>query len=201
MTAFMLENGRLALAGGGRIRPVWLRGWRTVATAFLVFPAVVGGGAARADLDAEGPARSAARARAASRSRQVVRPRGAAWQELGPVERARYMKAVVTPRMKIVFQKFDARTFKTFGCSTCHGQSARARKFQMPSPNLYPLPSSPAALQAAVKENPSWPKWTKFMSEQVAPQMATLLGLPMFDPKTPWAGGFGCQNCHTIRTN
>ena len=69
----------------------------------------------------------------------------------------------------------------------------------MPNPDIAPLPGTPEAFQAALKEKPTWPKWAKFMSEEVAPQMATLLGKPHFDPKKPDPNAFGCAGCHTIK--
>jgi hypothetical protein len=135
---------------------------------------------------------------AAAGSEKVVGPPEVAWKDLTKDQRMRFMKAVVNPKMKVVFQAFDADEFKKFGCATCHGQEAKARKFKMPNPDIHPLPSTPAAFQAMMKKEPKWPKWVKFMSEQVEPQMATLLNVPTFNPKKPEAGGFSCEACHTL---
>jgi hypothetical protein len=120
------------------------------------------------------------------------------WKDMTVPQRAKYMKEVVTPKMKATFQAHDDGLFAKFGCETCHGKDAKANKFKMPSADIHSLPGTPEAFQAALKEKPSWPKWTKFMSEQVEPQMAALLGLPEFNPQKPEAGGFSCGNCHTI---
>jgi hypothetical protein len=96
--------------------------------------------------------------------------------------------------MKAAFQQFDGTEFKKFGCDTCHGKQAKARKFKMPNPDIHALPTNPAAFAPLMEKKP---KMMKFMAETVKPQMAVLLGVPEFDPKQPEAGGFACTNCHT----
>jgi cytochrome c553 len=139
-----------------------------------------------------------AAAPAAKDKEKVVGPPETAWKDMNDEQRATYMKKVVVPKMRPVFQEFDADEFKKFGCGTCHGKDAKARKFKMPNPEIHALPPTPAAFQAALKSKPTWPKWTKFMGEKVAPQMAGLLGKPHFDPKKPDPNAFGCAGCHTI---
>jgi hypothetical protein len=129
---------------------------------------------------------------------KVVGPPEVAWKDMTKDQKMKYMKVVVTPKMKATFQAFDAETFKQFGCATCHGKDPKSRDFKMPGPDVHPLPSTPEKFKAAMKANPTWPKWTKFMSEQVEPQVATLLGQPLFNFKKPEAGGFACKNCHTL---
>lgn len=118
------------------------------------------------------------------------------WKEMTAEQRGKYMKEVVTPKMKAAFQAFDRKEFKKFGCDTCHGTDAKARKFKMPNPDIYALPSTPAAFAPLMEKKP---RMMKFMGEVVKPQMAALLGLPEFDPKKPEAGGFGCTGCHTMK--
>jgi hypothetical protein len=118
------------------------------------------------------------------------------WKEMTGPQRAKYMKDVVTPQMKVAFQKFDADEFGKFGCDTCHGKDAKARKFKMPNPDIYALPSTPAGFAPLLEKKADM---MKFMGETVKPRMAALLGLPEFDPRKPEAGGFGCIACHTIK--
>ena len=113
-------------------------------------------------------------------------------------QRVTFMKKVITPKMKVVFQEYDARKFKRVDCATCHGKDGKSRDFKMPSNDIHALPGSPEAFQAKLKEEPTWPKWAKFMSEQVTPQVATLLGKPHFDPKKPVEGAFSCTGCHKL---
>ena len=120
------------------------------------------------------------------------------WDDMNKEQRGRYMKEVITPKMKVVFQDFDAKLFKTVNCATCHGKEFKARKFKMPNPDIHPLPSTPEAFQAMMKKEPTWPKWTKFMAEKVEPTMASLLGMVPFDPKKPDPTAFSCQACHTL---
>jgi hypothetical protein len=125
-------------------------------------------------------------------------PTQVAWKDMKGPERGKYMKEVVVPKMKVIFQEHDPELFAKFNCSTCHGKDPKKKKFKMPSPDLEPLPGTPEAFQAKVKEKASWPKFTKFMAEKVTPQMAALLGTNAFDHKKPEAGGFSCNGCHTL---
>jgi hypothetical protein len=155
------------------------------------------GGKGRAAADAE-PASPAKETAPAAAKEKVVGPPETAWKDLTDDQKARYMKMVVVPKMRPVFQEFDADEFKKFNCATCHGKEAKARKFKMPNPEIHALPSTPEAFMAAVKSKPTWPKWTKFMSEKVEPTMAGLLGRPAYDPKKPDPNAFGCNGCHTL---
>jgi hypothetical protein len=111
-------------------------------------------------------------------------------------QRGKYMKEVVVPAMRPVFQQFDGDEFKKFGCDTCHGKQAKARKFKMPNPEIFALPGTPAGFAPLMEKKP---KMMKFMGEVVKPQMAALLGVPEFDPKKAEAGGFSCAGCHTFK--
>jgi hypothetical protein len=130
---------------------------------------------------------------------KLIGPPQVAWKDMTKEQKGRFMKVAITPKMKETFQKFDADTFKQFNCSTCHGKDAKAKEFKMPNPDIAPLPNTPEAFQAMMKKKPTWPKWTKFMAEQVEPQMAGLLGLHPFNPKAPDPNDFGCVRCHTLK--
>ena len=127
-------------------------------------------------------------------SEKVVGPPDVKWAEMDPGQKGKFMKAVVLPQMKKLFVEFDSKEFAEFSCETCHGKSAKNRAFKMPSPEIHPLPSDEAGFAKLMQEEPAF---MKFMGEQVKPQMAKLLGLPEFDPKSPQPGAFGCSNCHT----
>jgi hypothetical protein len=127
-----------------------------------------------------------------------VGPPEVAWKDMTFKQKRAYMKAAVTPTMKPIFQAFDGKKFSNFTCETCHGKGAVDRKFKMPSPDIHPLPNTHEAFEAMMKKEPTWPKWTKFMAEQVEPPMGKMLGLPIFDPKKPVEGAFGCANCHRL---
>lgn len=101
------------------------------------------------------------------------------------------MKTVVVPRMKSVFQKQDAEHFAEFGCQTCHGAGAKQGRFKMPNAAL-PALNPAGGFKVHMDEHPND---TKFMMEQVVPEMAAALGESPFDPKT--GEGFGCFECHT----
>jgi mono/diheme cytochrome c family protein len=129
---------------------------------------------------------------------KTLGPPEVAWKEMTFAQKKAYMKAAVTPTMKPIFQAFDGKKFKTFNCASCHGQDGADRKFKMPSNGIHPLPNTAEAFQAKMKEEPTWPKWTEFMAQKVEPAMGKLLDVPVFDPKKPVKGAFGCANCHKL---
>jgi hypothetical protein len=149
---------------------------------------VLASGAARA-ADAGAPAA------------KVVGPPEVAWKDMTKDQKMKFMKAVVNPKMKVTFQKFDPKAFEKFGCATCHGKDAKDREFKMPNPkaDIHPLPDNGPEFQALMAKKPTWPKFAKFMGEEVNPQLAGLLNLPKFDPKKPDPNAFGCKNCHTLQ--
>jgi hypothetical protein len=121
-----------------------------------------------------------------------------AWKDMTAKQKGKFMKDVVVPKFKPLFQAFDAKEFKKFDCQTCHGEKAKELKFKMPTPGIHSLPGTPEAFQAKMKTEEDWPKFVEFMKEKVTPTMAATLGVNEFDWKKPEAGGFGCKNCHTI---
>jgi len=129
---------------------------------------------------------------------KAVGPPEVAWKDMTYVQRREYMKVAVMPKMKPIFRKFDAKTFADFSCETCHGKEASKRKYKMPSPDIHPLPNTPEGFQAKLKQEPTWPKWTKFMAEEVEPPMGELLGVPVFNPQKPEKGAFSCGACHRL---
>jgi hypothetical protein len=129
---------------------------------------------------------------------KTLGPPDVAWKDMTFVQKKAYMKAAVTPTMKPIFQAFDGKKFKTFNCESCHGADGADRKFKMPSNDIHPLPSTHEAFEAKLKTEPTWPKWTEFMAQKVEPAMGKLLDLPVFDPKKPVKGAFGCANCHKL---
>jgi mono/diheme cytochrome c family protein len=127
-----------------------------------------------------------------------VGPPDVAWKSMSYEQKKTYMKTAVVPAMKPVFQTFDGKKFKTFNCQSCHGDDGAERKYKMPSNGIHPLPGTPAAFEAKLKAEPTWPKWTEFMTQKVEPGMGKLLDVPVFDPKKPVEGALSCGNCHKV---
>jgi cytochrome c553 len=133
---------------------------------------------------------------------KVVGPPEVAWKDMNKDQRMKFMKAVVNPKMKVVFQTFDAQKFAKFGCATCHGKDGKDREFKMPNPNadIHPLPDSPEGFKALLAKKADWPKWAKFMGEKVEPTLfAELLKVPVFNPAKPDPNAYGCAKCHTLK--
>lgn len=110
------------------------------------------------------------------------------FDKLERAEKIDFMKKQVVPRMKKLFQEFDAKEFAVFGCKTCHGKDPQGVKYKMPSADLPKLDF--AALEAGKQE----PEVAEFMSKVVKPEMAKLLGEREYSPANP--NGFGCLACH-----
>ncbi len=130
-------------------------------------------------------------------SSALVTPAEVPWKQMTPQQRGRYMAKVVTPKMREVFQAYDAKHFEKFNCATCHGKSGKENGMKMPSPELLPLPASEQVFMATVMKEK--PEWVKFMGEKVTPEMAKLLGLKSFDPQVPNPAAFSCEGCHTLK--
>ncbi|HVY40654.1 MAG TPA: hypothetical protein VHM31_22100 [Polyangia bacterium] len=129
---------------------------------------------------------------------KVVGPPQIAWKDMSYAQKKAYMKEAVMPTMKPIFQAFDAKKFKTFECQTCHGADGADRKYKMPSNDIHPLPNSKEGFEAKLKTEPTWPKWTEFMSKKVEPAMGKLLDVPVFDPQKPVKDAFSCGACHKL---
>jgi hypothetical protein len=129
---------------------------------------------------------------------KAVGPPQVAWKDMTFEQKKAYMKDAVTPTMKPIFKAFDAKKFKTVNCATCHGEDGADRKFKMPSNDIHPLPNTKEGFEAKLKTEPTWPKWTEFMAQKVEPAMGKLLDIPVFDPKKPVEGAFGCNRCHKL---
>lgn len=132
---------------------------------------------------------------------KVVGPPQVAWKDMTYDQKHAYMKAAVVPTMKPIFQAFDAKKFRTVNCVTCHGEDGAERKFKMPSNDIHPLPNTKEGFEAKLKTEPTWPKWTEFMAQKVEPAMGKLLNIPVFDPKKPVEGAFGCNRCHKLEAS
>ena len=107
------------------------------------------------------------------------------WAEQTGESKGEYMYNCVVPVMKPIFQAHDPERFADFGCATCHGADFGGGTYQMPA--VWALDWS---------DMESWPEgYNEFMTTQVVPEMATLLGVAPYDP-TSNPEGFGCNGCH-----
>jgi len=122
-------------------------------------------------------------------------PKGVtAWKDMSKEERATFMKKTVLPKMKAEFVLVDAKEFGEMNCATCHGDGVKDKSFKMPNPKL---PKLVATEEGFKKLSVDHPDMMKFMGQKVVPDMAALLGVAPYDPKTHQ--GFGCFACHTMK--
>lgn len=124
-------------------------------------------------------------------------PEPTAYADMSFQQREAFMSEVVLPKMTETFVKFDAK-FKGMDCKTCHGDGATDGSYAMPSAQIPPLPATEEAFAEYVKD-PEHARWSQFMLDEVWPQMASMLQVPVFDPNTN-PTGFSCSNCHTVES-
>lgn len=122
---------------------------------------------------------------------------GIAYKDMDKKQRGAYMKKVVLPKARELFSAFDPKLPKV-GCKTCHGDGVADHTFKMPNPKIKPLPGTEEAFMAWVSKDKDAARWSKFMGEQLVPEMAKLVGKQPFDPKTK-TGEFSCAACHTLK--
>lgn len=113
-----------------------------------------------------------------------------AWSDKTFKQRQEFMGIYVMPKMKETFQAHSAEAFQGFKCQTCHGDDMKEKNFAMPTDSILPL-SKENTIQAAMEYDE---EVTKFMVDEVVPQMATLLKTEPYNPET--GQGFGCFGCH-----
>src|SRR4051794_12357858 len=58
------------------------------------------------------------------------------WAQLDFDARKQFMRDVVVPAVRPLFQEFDPERFAAVSCKTCHGGGAQAGTFTMPSADL-----------------------------------------------------------------
>ncbi len=111
------------------------------------------------------------------------------WADKTWDQKKEWMGIEVYPKSKAWFQEYDANHYKAFTCETCHGEDAKANKYEMPTDSIYPLPKE-GTIEAAMAYDE---KVTKFMIEKVVPETAKLLDM---EPNDGSNNGFGCFGCH-----
>jgi hypothetical protein len=123
---------------------------------------------------------------------KLAGPPEVGWADMNKDQRIDYMKSVVLPRMKVAFTNFNPDRYSGMNCVTCHGDSAADGSFKMPNPRLPKLPTTPEGFRQLAEEKPAV---MEFMKNEVKPRMASMLGVPDWNPETK--SGFGCMECHT----
>jgi hypothetical protein len=114
------------------------------------------------------------------------------WKGMSKEQRTDYMKKTVMPKMSELLKGYDGKHWQNVTCATCHGEGAKAGKFDMPNAKLPKLSFTDGFKKHMTKDA----KMTKFMMEQVTPTMKDLLGMQAYDPATHQ--GFGCGGCHVV---
>lgn len=119
-----------------------------------------------------------------------------AYKDMNHEQREQFMKDVVMPKAKSLFVAFDPK-FAEMDCKTCHGDGAEDGSFEMPDAKIDPLPNSKELFMEWAAKEPDLGRYAQFMSEQLEPEMAKLLGKEVFNPETN-TGEFGCTACHML---
>jgi hypothetical protein len=113
-----------------------------------------------------------------------IQPPPEPWASMSYADREMHMVAYVLPIHAELFSQYDAAEYARFDCASCHGDDGPARRYQMPSRSLPPLPpeGSPRWAQASQRNPRAW----AFMVDEVLPTMRTQLGQPELT----------CFSCH-----
>lgn len=122
----------------------------------------------------------------ATQPQTTVQPSSTSFEHMDLDHRIEFMKTVVLPKMKPIFQNHDAKKFASFDCTTCHGNGAASGDYEMPNSDLPKLDFSD--LSKFQQAELDW------MQNEVKPTMAGLLQMP---ESTRTRKGFGCLSCHT----
>ena len=112
------------------------------------------------------------------------------FEQLDHDQRIQFMKQVVVPAMKPLFQSHAPGKYASFGCKTCHGEAADRGEFHMPSDKIPKI--SFADMSKFQQADIEW------MKTEIKPTMARLLKEPEHSPENP--RGFGCLHCHMQQT-
>jgi hypothetical protein len=114
------------------------------------------------------------------------------WNDMTYEEKEWYMIGKVHPLMRQVFQTLDAAKYEglKFECEPCHGPDPKAKKYKMPSDHLSPVPPFDSKEYADMRGA----RIVKFMEQRVTPVMSSIMGMPIYDPKTK--EGYSCYSCH-----
>jgi hypothetical protein len=116
------------------------------------------------------------------------------WIAMSWEDRHDVMTFAVLPNMGHLFQRFRGAPAPDMTCRTCHGQDAERVAYKMPH-GLPPL--DPSHMPDANSHDATEAKMAKFMTEEVTPAMADLLGETRSAPGQKQ--GFSCFNCHPSR--
>jgi len=122
----------------------------------------------------------------------VPAPSQVAWTTMSWEDRHDLMTFAVLPNMARAFQRFKGSADPDMTCRTCHGADAELVRYAMPHglPALdlehLPDPNGPDPRQA---------RMAKFMTDEVTPAMADLLGVPLAADRDR-KHGFSCFDCH-----
>jgi len=130
--------------------------------------------------------------------KNVAHPNNAppSWPTLSWEDRHERMTFTVLPNMAQTWQEFSKTDSPTLTCRSCHGADAENLNYKMPNPNLPQL--DPTRMPRKDSSDAREARWTKFMIDEVVPDMTSLMDTAPYDPKTKT--GFGCFNCHTKKS-
>lgn len=125
--------------------------------------------------------------RASARELIGIHPPEVPWSTMSHEDKEMDMVGRFLPIFSEIFREHDAEEYASFGCESCHGTDMRERNFEMPSPQLPPIPLAGTPGYAQLQQSEG--EMMRFMEEQVNPPMQTMLGM---------GATFTCNGCHPL---
>lgn len=122
----------------------------------------------------------------------AVQPADDGWHFMSFEQRHARMTFVVHPSMTERFQKFYKTATPELTCVSCHGDNPERALYKLSNSKLDDL--DPAKVAKLYQTNAKLTPEQRFKRDNITSNMARLLGVPAYDPKTGL--GFSCFGCH-----
>ena len=122
----------------------------------------------------------------------AVAPAEDEWRFMSFEQRHARMTFVVHPSMMERFQKFYETVTPELTCVSCHGDNPERALYKLSNSKLDDL--DPVRVAELYEAGADLTPEQRFKRDNITPNMARLLGVPAYDPKTGL--GFSCFGCH-----
>lgn len=122
----------------------------------------------------------------------AVPPASNDWRFMSFEQRHARMTFVIHPSMMERFQEFYKTAAPELTCRSCHGENPERALYKLSNSELIDL--EPGKIAELYEPGAELTPEQHFKRDNITPNMARLLGVPSYDPKTGL--GFSCFGCH-----